>query len=169
MLSHNPVKLVRAEALARVGIPQARLRRVPVPRPPALPLRVGVTSLSGIVIYALGAGLEGPGQVTPGTRSPTLMTPVQNCSAQALVSPARWRGAGEAGERERGNEPAKAEALQSWRWPRTAPDRCEDSGPRLWGPQTRRSLVRETRPRTKSGPRPHQEPTSLDDLRPRGQ
>ena len=113
MLSHNPVKLVRAEALARVGIPQARLRRVPVPRPPALPLRVGVTSLSGIVIYALGAGLEGPGQVPPGTRSPTLMTPVQNCSAQALVSPARWRGAGEAGERERGNEPAKAEALQS--------------------------------------------------------
>lgn len=42
----------RAEALARGGIPQARLRRVPVPRPPAVPLRVGVTSFSGIVIYA---------------------------------------------------------------------------------------------------------------------
>ena len=81
------------------GIPQARLRRVPVLRPRAVPPRVGVTSLSGIAIYALGAGLEGPGQVPPGARSPTLMTPVQNCSARALVSPARWQGAGEAGGR----------------------------------------------------------------------
>lgn len=54
-----------------------------------------------------------------------------------------------------GNKPTKADA---------------DLGPHLTGMRIRAADPEvPRRPHTRSGPRPHQEPTSLNDLRPRGQ